>query len=334
MNILLICPDAYLAQKEIEKIRQDTLEAQDGMNEHAYDWETDSLEQILADADQVPFLSARKLILVGHADLNAADDGKAGLSQEEAERLERYLENPAEFTTIVWDCSGNPPDGRTAFGKRIQKLCRTIRVQPLDADGFFRKVSADLQDDGIRMGSEAKRELMDRLSGDLEEWENVREILRNYPGQITADAVSQLVSRSLFGSGEKDRFLFVDAILSHDMKRSMAFWQDLKAQVKSSSDYFAFIGLLASQVRFLYRVKYLSSRGCAAQRIAEQTDANPYRVKITLQKAGQYGLEELSSLLNDLAELDEGIKSGAADPALGFELFLIQTTRGKKLWSH
>ena len=51
---------------------------------------------------------------------------------------------------------------------------------------------------------------------------------------------------------------------------------------------------------------------------------NPYRLKYVRQEGREFDLDELLKCLNDLAKLDEAIKTGKIDKKIGLELFLIK----------
>ncbi|MEG0362156.1 MAG: DNA polymerase III subunit delta, partial [Longicatena sp.] len=52
--------------------------------------------------------------------------------------------------------------------------------------------------------------------------------------------------------------------------------------------------------------------------------AHPYRVKMSLQSVDYLSINELFSILNQIAQLDQDMKNGKIDKKLGFEMFLIR----------
>ena len=74
----------------------------------------------------------------------------------------------------------------------------------------------------------------------------------------------------------------------------------------------------------MYQVKLLDRKGYNDKEIGKILAINPYRLKYIRQEGKDFDLDELLKRLNDLAKLDEAIKTGKIDKKIGLELFLIK----------
>ena len=70
-----------------------------------------------------------------------------------------------------------------------------------------------------------------------------------------------------------------------DMKTCFTMWKDLCITNKEP---YSLIGLIASQFRFMYEVKYLYTKRYLAKDIADYLRANEYRVSKTLETLNKY----------------------------------------------
>ncbi len=324
MNYIVEGSDSYMVSDTVRKIMMEELGEYNEWNPEVFSMDETPVQEILHAAEQFPFLTDKKGIVVKNADLNvSAKRGK--LKKDDFDRIMNYLEHPNETTVLLLDVSGNAPDGRSQDTKKLKKLCRYIKVAPLDQDTFSRMVKEDLKKMKVRLSPKAEISLMERLPVDAENWKTQSVKLMNAGSDITPEIIESLFTRNLFGNGEKDSLLFSNAILAKDQKKTMEYWKDISVMTK---DYYSLIGLLASQFRFLYKVKYLDSRNLSKDAIANQLDVHPYRVQKTLETVHKYSLNDISEVMSELSKLDVDIKSGNMEDKLGFELFLLKVTGG------
>ena len=325
MNYIVEGKDAYLTSEQIRKIMIEELGGFDEWNPEVFSMDETTVDEILHAAQQFPFLSDKKGIVVKNCDFSVS--GKRGKpKREDLDKLIGYLENPNPTTVLCLDVSQNPPDGRSQDSKKLKKICRYIKIPPLDQEAFSRLVHQDLSKMKIRLDAKTDAVLMERLPLDVANWKTEAEKLRNVFGPITPELIEELLPRHFFGNGEKDALLFSNAILAKDLKKTMEYWNDISVMTK---DYYSLIGLTASQFRFLYKVKYLDSVRLSEEGIAKELDVHPYRVKKTLETVSKYSLEDISKVLDELSKLDVDIKTGNIEDKTGFELFLLRVTGGK-----
>ena len=92
----------------------------------------------------------------------------------------------------------------------------------------------------------------------------------------------------------------------------------------------AIVALLASQIRFLFQVRVLMDEGKAQATIAQELKANPYHVKLNMQKAMRFSSEALLYNLSLLADFDQQMKMGKIDKDDGFEYFCLNLMMNKE----
>ena len=82
--------------------------------------------------------------------------------------------------------------------------------------------------------------------------------------------------------------------------------------------------MLAGRLRALYTMKKMYEKGMSEADIAMRLSQKPYAVKKGLESTRSLSAKKLLDYLNQLAELDQGIKSGQIDPKDGFEQFVLR----------
>lgn len=78
-----------------------------------------------------------------------------------------------------------------------------------------------------------------------------------------------------------DVFKMVDALFSKNGVRLLAFYRNFR---KQNMEPVAIIGLLASQVRFLFQVRVCMNQAMTKEEIASFLKAHPYRVQINMKR--------------------------------------------------
>lgn len=82
--------------------------------------------------------------------------------------------------------------------------------------------------------------------------------------------------------------------------------------------------ILANQFRIMYQSKELLKKGYTEKDIASILKIHPYRVKLAIQNGRSYSSKTLLKYLNDLADIDIGIKTGKLNKDLALELFILK----------
>lgn len=325
MNYVISGTDYYLVNAEVEKIKK--ICAKESVDIVQYDASNIDLRIILDDANMPSFLADYKMIIINYP-LFLSANGK--LDDDLQDILLQYLENPNPTTILVFVLH-QALDSRKGLVKQIKKLCDVRNIEEININDFKRMIVAECKKHKLQIKDDALSELQNRLPLDFENLRHQMDKLIDYDGEITVNVVKALVTKPLFGTNDKDHLLFTNAILAKDMETCFTMWKDLCIINKEP---YSLIGLIASQFRFMYQVKYLHNQRYYARDIAQYLNANEYRVSKTLETLNKYKIEDLLEILNALGELDMQIKSGVIDAKNGFELFLLKVTRRDHVWNH
>ena len=117
-----------------------------------------------------------------------------------------------------------------------------------------------------------------------------------------------------------DIFKFVDDIINKNKKEAIKTYKEL---LKLNEEPIKIIALLASKFRLMYQANKLAKKGYTEESISEMLKVHKYPVHLAILAGYKYNSEILLKYLNDLADLDIGIKTGEKDKELALELFIL-----------
>ena len=83
------------------------------------------------------------------------------------------------------------------------------------------------------------------------------------------------------------------------------------------------IALLSSKFRLMFQASELAKKGYTEDQISEILGVHKYPVHLAIVSGYKYNPKILIKYLNDLADLDIGIKTGEKDNKLALELFIL-----------
>lgn len=245
--------------------------------------------------------------------------------KEEAERerrmslMEQYFKRPNPDTSLIFYCHGFEADSRKKEYKLIEKYGAEISAyKKMFERDFAIYADEQLKKYGLSLKPDAKREMLARCDCDTLLLHNAIEKMLLY-GQknYELDDIRELVSLN----PEVNVFNMSARFIAGDLAATIFTMNEM---LKASFDHTSMMLMLAGRIRALYTMKKLYERGMNEQDIAMRLSQKPYAVKKGLENTRRLSSKRLLDLLVQLAELDQGIKSGNMDPKEGFEQFILR----------
>lgn len=309
MNYLFIGEEHYLLNQKISAIVND--KKVNNMNIVSYDMSKESFVTLISDCNTLPFFSECKIVIARNCNFL----GSGGAIEQEDILLD-YIHHAMETTVLILVYEGKV-DARKKLVKELKKHCEVFTFNTLDEYDRDMLVNTELKKRDIVLDQKTKALFLNRCGFDMMKIMIELDKLATYGEAITIPVIAALVDKPI----EDNVFHLMQALFDKNIKVCFSYVEDFK---KLNVEVIALIGMLASQFRFLSEVKVLSMMYKGKQEIANELNAHPYRVEKTLQQAYRYDLKQMQGILNDLALLDQRIKSGAIDKNLGFEVLLLK----------
>lgn len=316
MIYLITGEDTQLIQNKIKEVLKSENIDQFDITEYDGTDKFINIDSIIQDCRSLPMFSDKKLILI-----NRPLFLTSSFSLEENDQkkfIDLIKGNTNDFHLILYGIIAL--DKRKNIYKALVKHSKVFFIEKLKPYEFNAIVKKSLNKYNIKIKPDALDELQKRLPIDLLNLKTEIHKLSSFSDVIELNDIKHLITRPL----EDDIFVLTNAILDKNLNKSILFWKDLK---KQNYDGLGATLILSTQVVFMYKVKYLASLGYSKDKIISKLKAHPYRVNIVLQKINKYSFKQLITMLNELAKLDQNVKSGRIEQNNGFELFIINMTR-------
>ncbi|WP_281202234.1 DNA polymerase III subunit delta [Cytobacillus kochii] len=291
-------------------------------NLSTYDLEETPIEVALEDAETFPFMGERRLIILHNPYFLTADKGKAKV-EHQLNALENYLNDPAPYTILVFSGAYEKLDERKKLTKQIKKSAAVLEAKQLNEKELHVWMRDRASKNGVQIDEEAINLLLTLSGMNLFMLTSEMDKLALYGSderRITVEMVDQLVSRSL----EQNIFTLVEKVVHRDIEAALRIFYDL---LKLNEEPIKILAVITNQFRLIYQVKELSRRGYGQNQIAGYIKTHPFRVKLAAGQARLFSEEELSQIMNILADADYQMKTGGMNKQLLIELFLFKLNK-------
>ena len=277
------------------------------------------VEAAVEDAETLPFLASRKLVVARNATFltGAKEQGKA---VHQLERLSAYANRPMESAVLVLAVMADKLDERKKIVKQLKERAAVVVFAPLAPAELQRWVVRGAEQRGCVMSEQTADKLIRQTGSELQRLSAELDKLSLYAGssgEITPEAVEQLAVRST----EYDIFSMIDAIAALRIDHALQMFYEL---LKRKEEPVRMVALITRQFRHILLVKALTEQGLSPQAIAAKLRLAPYAVKVTLDQARKFDHVRLRQILTLLGELDYEMKSGRVEKVFGLEMFLMK----------
>ncbi|EIT85236.1 DNA polymerase III subunit delta [Fictibacillus macauensis ZFHKF-1] len=312
--------ETYVIDEALQAIVDQAIAPEDrDFNYSAYDYLETPIQSIVGDAETVPFMGERKVVVVKNALFLTGAKEKSKV-EHDLSTLETYVADPPPFTLFVFIVPAEKLDERKKLVKAVKKRGELVMAQPLNADSATEWVKNRALELGVQIDQEAAHYLTARTGNELHSLEQEMEKLSLYVGKsgmITVSIVESLVPRTL----EDNVFDLIDRIVHKKIDEALRIFYDL---MKQNEEPIKLLSLMARQFRIIFSVKELSKKGYGEKQMATSLKLHPYVVKLASKQARMFAEEELLHLLDGIAEADYAMKTGKMEKRLIIELFMLK----------
>ncbi|PBB06838.1 DNA polymerase III subunit delta [Salimicrobium humidisoli] len=309
--------ERYLIEQEKEKIvRAETTKEEREFNYSTFNLEDTPVEEVVADAETLPFLGDRKLIVAENPVFLLAKPPKSEV-EHDINRLLTYINDPAPYTTLVLIAPYEKVDERKKVMKELKKKAEVksfSAIREWNMEEWVDKLAVELN---LDLAPGVKELVIQSAGTNLMVMRSELEKLGLYAenNYISTDIAEELLSSSLDTSGLK----LVDAVINKDLGKAVSIYKEL---LRMNEEPIALIALLASQFRMIAQVKILKQKGYTENHMKNYIKAHPYVLKLAGQREKKFTQEKLDHILLTLARTDEYMKTGQMEKGLAFEMML------------
>lgn len=282
----------------------------DEMNISKYDLNNDMLSLALEDAKTMSLFGDKKIVIIDNANMFT------GITSKDSEKIEDYLNHINENTILIFVVHNDKLDSRKKITKLIKEKGKIKEFNDeLDSTNLVRRLFKDynIEYSTIKL-------LIDRVGNNpliLQNEINKIKIYKENDKRVTDEDILNLTVKLI----EIDIFKLIDYIIKKDKEKAIELYYEM---LKINEEPIKIIVILANQFRIMYQSKELLKKGYSEKDIASILKIHPYRVKLAIQNSRNYSSKTLLEYLNNLADIDIGIKTGKLNKDLALELFILK----------
>lgn len=310
MNYLLYGTEQFLINNELKAIINKL--KIDDINISKYDLEIDTIKKIIEDANTISLFSTDKLIIVENSSIFSRTTKKI----DDIPLLEEYLNNPNKNVNIIFINNSDKIDNT----KKIVKLIKNNGlIKEFNALKYINSSIKNMFED-YKISSDDLEYFINRVGNNLEIIYKEVEKLKLYKIDdkiITRQDIEDLTVENI----NVDIFKFVDDIINKNKENAIKTYKEI---LKLNEEPIKIIALLSSKFRLMYQASILAKKGYTEDDISEILKVHKYPVHLAIVAGYKYNHKILLKYLNDLANLDIGIKTGEKDKNLSLELFILE----------
>ncbi|GAA0602033.1 DNA polymerase III subunit delta [Virgibacillus siamensis] len=316
---LLYGTESYFIQNILKSITKAVIPDDNNENLSVYDLEETPVQEVVTDAETFPFFGEKKLIIAHNPSFLKAKPDKLPF-EHDLDRLAQYLEQPVDFSVVVFIAPYEKIDTRKKISKAFKKNGTVAECMPVKDYEIGKWIEDLVKSMNITIDKKVFEILETELSSDLHLLQNEVTKLALYAGDgghVTAESAENLISQSTNNSSLR----LVDAVIEANLHKAIFIYKGLE---KMNEEPIAMIALLAFQFRTILRVKLLKQKGYSQFQMQKQLSVHPYVVKIAMNRERQFSVRRLEEIMDKLTEADASIKRGQMEKELAFELLLYE----------
>jgi DNA polymerase-3 subunit delta len=270
------------------------------------DGEEASYERMVEAVQSLPFLAARKLVVLR----------APGANKEFTEKFAAFVEAVSDTNDVI--IVEPKLDKRLTYYKQLKKLTAFKEFAVLDAGGLARFAVDYTKERGGSISSGAARMLVERVGTNQLGLQQELDKLLVFDPKITEQSIDNLTEKT----PQSSIFELLDAAFSGDATRTMRLYDEQRALKVEPQQV---IAMLAWQLHVLAVVKTAKQR--SVDDIAREAKLNPFVVRKTQGLARSITLARLKGLITSLREFDVRTKTEGILPDEAVRYYLLQLSQ-------
>ncbi|HMJ08641.1 MAG TPA: DNA polymerase III subunit delta [Pyrinomonadaceae bacterium] len=264
--------------------------------------ESDSIQNALAAAEQLPMMSKKRVVRITDVRV-AATSNRDTLREENESALLRYLKRPAEGTVLIF--VADELNSNRRISKILLKDTVTVEFGPLTDADLAKWARGKVRDAGSEIDERTLQLLISLVGPDVRRLTNEVQKLSAaaLPDRIIA---RELVETLVIHSREISNFGLTDHLLGGRKAKAL---ETLKKILDDGGEPLALLGLIGSNYRRLLAAKSLMDRGADRSAVTGAVRMPPFQLDGFLTAARRADTNKLAKAITRIADTDLAIKT-------------------------
>ncbi|MBT6068639.1 DNA polymerase III subunit delta [Candidatus Peregrinibacteria bacterium] len=293
--ILFFGENTYLINQKASLWEQEFIKKHGDLNLIKLEGKRLTAREIYEQANQTPFLSDKKLLIV-----RGFLENKSEIQKEFLE----YIERIADFTVVLF-VETKMPDKRLSLYKYITKNCRTEEFTNLEGNILYDWIIREVQKRDSQIGfSEAKylTEIaglsMQSLSNEIEKLS-----LNRLHKAIRREDIDTLTVPKL----SYNVFKLTDAVAAKNAKLALKILEELK---QFNEEMPMLFHMIVRQFRILIQIRDCLDKGLGQADIKRSVPEHPFVIMNGMKQAANFQLKDLKEIYTALLDIEKAFKGG------------------------
>lgn len=276
-----------------------------------------SAQQIIDAAETMPMMCERRIVTV--RDWAPLLPGKSKSEESEAERIQKWLDNPPESCVTIFYMRSEP-DGRKKATSQMKKKATVVQFDFLTDAELTKWAARRLKPFRKKIGAPAVTALafmagrdLTRLAGELDKLAAYTE----ERAEVTEEDVRAIVSASL----EYNVFELLNRLLERNLGEAQRMTNNL---LQNGQHAVGILAMLTRQLRQLAHMRLALDSGKSVQEVQDLLKMNPYAAKQVARQCRGLRAEALKALYESCVALDFDVKSGRLRDSVALDAALIK----------
>jgi len=292
MVISLTGSNSFLLRRRLDELTNSFVAEQGELALERIEAESVDLQAILDAIQSLPFLSARKMVVV--RDLSA--------NKPAAEAIEQIISSVEDSTDLI--IYEPAPDKRTSYFKVLKSKTELEEFNELDTRSLANWLADEAKKQGGQLGLADANYLVERIGANQQMLASELGKLLTYDPQVTRANIDLLTEPTPQGK----IFELLDAAFGGNKKRALKLYEEQRAQRVEPQ---AILAMIAWQLQLLALAKY--SKDKPATTVAKDAGLNPYPVTKAKNLAAKISKNELNKMVDEALDIDWRGKTTAID---------------------
>jgi len=314
-------PEEWIKNEALEALRTHLLPpGLEQLNDLSLEGTT--AQQIIDAAETLPMMCENRIVTV--RDWAVLMPGKSKNEDAEAERIQKWLENPPESCVTVFYMRSEP-DGRKKAVTALKKKASVVQFDFLTDAELTKWIGSRLKPLGKKMTSAAVSTLAFMAGHDLTRLAAELDKLAAYTEdrtEITEADIRTIVSASL----EYNIFELLNLLLAGKLGDAQSMTNSL---LQNGQTPIGILAMLTRQLRQLAHMRLALDAGQSVDTVQSLLKLHPYTAKQSARQCKGLSARGLKELYEHCVALDYDIKSGRLRDLVALESVLIKITSTK-----
>lgn len=305
---LLFGEEDYLKKQYKNRLTGAMLPDGDTMNYAYYEGKGIPVAEIIDLAETMPFFAERRLIVIENSNF----------FKSAASELADYIKGMPETACFLF--VENEVDKRNKLYKAVKDKGRIVELGRQDEKTLVMWLAGQMKREGKKVQESTLKYLLSKTGTDMENLEKELDKLFCYTierEEIFAEDVDAICTEQITNK----IFEMVEAVANKQQKKALDYYYDLLALKEPPM---RILYLLTRQFRLLLEVQALVKRGYGKKQVAETVGIHPFVAGKYMEQCRNFKREELRTIMEEAAELEESVKTGRLNDTMSVEIFIVK----------